>query len=140
MAIYFSATENGFFDDAFRADYAAAGTWPADAIAISERWYQYLLNGQTKGKMIVVNSYGRPELADQPVPSTEALIAEAVNTKSTLLKKATESIAPLQDAVDLGMATEAEVALLREWKKYRVLLNRIDTSIVPDVEWPVAPD
>ncbi|EFH5710227.1 tail fiber assembly protein, partial [Escherichia coli] len=23
--------------------------------------------------------------------------------------------------------------------KYRVLLNRVDTSVVPDIEWPVAP-
>ncbi|WP_198643024.1 tail fiber assembly protein, partial [Escherichia coli] len=22
---------------------------------------------------------------------------------------------------------------------YRVLLNRVDTSVVPDIEWPVAP-
>ncbi|WP_161598542.1 tail fiber assembly protein, partial [Yersinia bercovieri] len=25
------------------------------------------------------------------------------------------------------------------WKTYRVLLNRIDTSKAPDIEWPVAP-
>ncbi|EGY0336316.1 tail fiber assembly protein, partial [Escherichia coli] len=25
------------------------------------------------------------------------------------------------------------------WKKYRVLLNRVNTSVVPDIEWPVAP-
>ncbi|HBN5415137.1 TPA: tail fiber assembly protein, partial [Escherichia coli] len=22
------------------------------------------------------------------------------------------------------------------WKKYRVLLNRVDTSTAPDIEWP----
>ncbi|EHX1465520.1 tail fiber assembly protein, partial [Escherichia coli] len=25
------------------------------------------------------------------------------------------------------------------WKKYRVLLNRVDTSTAQDIEWPVAP-
>ncbi|ELW5865089.1 tail fiber assembly protein, partial [Escherichia coli] len=25
------------------------------------------------------------------------------------------------------------------WKKYRVLLNRVDTSTAPDIEWPVKP-
>ncbi|HBU6521042.1 TPA: tail fiber assembly protein, partial [Escherichia coli] len=24
-------------------------------------------------------------------------------------------------------------------KKYRVLLNRVDTSTAPDIEWPAAP-
>ncbi|HAV2420762.1 tail fiber assembly protein [Escherichia coli] len=25
------------------------------------------------------------------------------------------------------------------WKTYRVLLNRVDTSVAPDIEWPVSP-
>ncbi|MBB9004980.1 tail fiber assembly protein, partial [Escherichia coli] len=24
-------------------------------------------------------------------------------------------------------------------KKYRVLLNRVDTSVAPDIEWPTVP-
>ncbi|HAL6907736.1 TPA: tail fiber assembly protein, partial [Escherichia coli] len=26
------------------------------------------------------------------------------------------------------------------WKKYRVLLNRVDTSTAPDIEWPEIPE
>ncbi|HAL0420644.1 TPA: tail fiber assembly protein, partial [Escherichia coli] len=48
-------------------------------------------------------------------------------------------IAPLQDAVDLEIATEEERSLLEAWNKYRVLLNRVDTSTVPDIEWPANP-
>ncbi|EJH9355400.1 tail fiber assembly protein, partial [Escherichia coli] len=29
--------------------------------------------------------------------------------------------------------------LLEARKKYRVLLNRVDTSVVPDIEWPALP-
>ena len=54
-------------------------------------------------------------------------------------KEFSEHIAPLQDAVDLEIATEEETLLLEAWKKYRVLLNRVDTSTAPDIEWPVAP-
>ncbi|EKP6447356.1 tail fiber assembly protein, partial [Escherichia coli] len=25
------------------------------------------------------------------------------------------------------------------WKKYRVLLNRVDTSVAPDIVWPDEP-
>ncbi|EFA4801153.1 tail fiber assembly protein [Escherichia coli] len=52
---------------------------------------------------------------------------------------ASEHIAPLQDAVDLEIATEEETSLLEAWKKYRMLLNRVDTSTAPDIEWPTNP-
>ncbi|EFH3380727.1 hypothetical protein GQ684_08015 [Escherichia coli] len=29
--------------------------------------------------------------------------------------------------------------MLEAWKKYRVLLNRVDTLVAPDIEWPAAP-
>ncbi|EON1529044.1 tail fiber assembly protein, partial [Escherichia coli] len=74
-----------------------------------------------------------------PERSHNALVAEAELQKSALLTVANNAIAPLQDAVDLEMATDDEQALLLAWKKYRVLLNRVDTSTAPDVEWPAVP-
>lgn len=66
-------------------------------------------------------------------------IREADETKNSLMQVASEQIAPLQDAVDLGIATEEEISLLAAWKTYRVLLNRVDTSVAPDIEWPTMP-
>lgn len=140
MTVYFSASENGFFDDAFKADYTAAGTWPDDAAALSDRWYQYLLNGQSLGRIVTVNEYGQPVLADPPSPTKEQLIAEAKAHKAALITAASETIAILKDAVDLGKATKEEEARLLAWREYRVLLMRVDTSLAPDIEWPVAPD
>ncbi|MDN0007493.1 tail fiber assembly protein [Providencia stuartii] len=74
-----------------------------------------------------------------PPVSKEQLIAEAEQKKQSLLSEANNAIAPLQDAVDLEMATEEEITQLTAWKKYRVLLNRVDTSIAPDIEWPEKP-
>ncbi|VCY97656.1 hypothetical protein BANRA_04762 [Escherichia coli] len=58
--------------------------------------------------------------------------------QNSLMQAANVHIAPLQDAVDLEIATEEET---RCWKpeKYRVLLNRVNTTTAPDIEWPVAP-
>ncbi|EFJ2015479.1 tail fiber assembly protein [Escherichia coli] len=39
----------------------------------------------------------------------------------------------------MEIATEEETSLLTAWKTYRVLLNSVDTSVAPDIEWPVAP-
>lgn len=59
--------------------------------------------------------------------------------QKSLMQVASEHIAPLQDAADLEIATKEETSLLEAWKKYRVLLNRVDTSTAPDIEWPAVP-
>ena len=74
-----------------------------------------------------------------PVIPKEQLISEAEQKKQSLLAEANSAIAPLQDAVDLDMATDEEKAQLTAWKKYRVLLNRVDTSTAPDIDWPEKP-
>lgn len=75
-----------------------------------------------------------------PPVTQEQQTSNAVQQKQSLLSEATENIAVLQDAVDLSMATDQEVALLKEWKTYRVYLNRVDTSLAPDIEWPQRPE
>ncbi|MDX6042987.1 tail fiber assembly protein [Scandinavium lactucae] len=68
-----------------------------------------------------------------------AEVAAANATKAALIKSASEQIEPLQDAVDLDMATDEEKARFNEWRKYRVLLTRVDTSTAPAIIWPEAP-
>lgn len=60
----------------------------------------------------------------------------AAQKKSVLMQQAHDAIAPLEDAVDLDMATDAEKTALLAWKKYRVLLNRVDITQAPDIDWP----
>ncbi|MDM2743201.1 tail fiber assembly protein [Citrobacter sp. Cu231] len=69
--------------------------------------------------------------------SQEELRAQAEAKKTELLSAAAVAIAPLEDAVDEGMATEEETAALSEWKKYRVKVRRVDTS---KPEWPTPPN
>ena len=69
-----------------------------------------------------------------------AVARAAEEKKAQLLNEATAKIAPLQDAVDTGMATDGEKPHLTAWKTYRVLLNRIDTSKAPDITWPQLPE
>ncbi|WP_436858602.1 tail fiber assembly protein [Citrobacter tructae] len=63
-------------------------------------------------------------------------MAEVEQKKAFLLAEANIAILPLQDAFELDMATDAEKALLLEWKKYRVLLMRVDTA---RPVWPPLP-
>lgn len=52
---------------------------------------------------------------------------------------AINTIGTLQDAVDLGMATDVEKSSLTAWRTYRVLLSRVDTANAPDIDWPPIP-
>ncbi|MDF3827799.1 MULTISPECIES: tail fiber assembly protein [unclassified Pseudocitrobacter] len=65
-----------------------------------------------------------------------AIVAANDVKKSQLRATADNEIEWRQDAVDAGIATEEETAALAEWKKYRVLLMRVDTA---DPEWPTPP-
>lgn len=67
------------------------------------------------------------------------LITQANAILSGLMADAMLKIAPLQDALDIGDATEEELTLLKAWKTYRVLLNRLDLSTAPDIIWPEIP-
>ena len=93
----------------------------------------------TEGKIIVADDNGYPVLADRPAPTPEQLMAQAEDERKRLLTLATEKIAPLQDAAELDMASDEERAALTAWRKYRVLLNRVDTSAT-DITWPEVPE
>jgi hypothetical protein len=75
------------------------------------------------------------------VEESDALAAQASATRDGLLSIAAIRIAPLQDAVDLGMATPAKSALLKRWKEYRIELDDVpDQAGYPQsISWPVAP-
>nr|WP_143767629.1 tail fiber assembly protein [Xenorhabdus nematophila] len=64
---------------------------------------------------------------------------QAESQKKYLLRTATEKIDICQDAVDFDIATDAEKSALTDWRKYRVLLNRVDCSTAPDIPWPEQP-
>jgi hypothetical protein len=127
-----SASNNGFYS-------ALNSLIPDDAIDISDELYHSLLDGNMAGMIIVTGENGLPELQQRPAPSVDELRAMAEQQKLSLRSKADSEIGWRQDAVDAGIATDEETAALAEWKKYRVLLMRVDTSITPDINWPVQP-
>lgn len=56
------------------------------------------------------------------------------------MAEAARQIAVLQDAVDLGIATDAEAQAYTEWRRYRVLLSRVQSDpAYPNVVLPQQP-
>ena len=66
-------------------------------------------------------------------------VNQASIKKNQLLSEAASQLSYLQDAVDSQIASEQEAQLLAEWKKYRVLVNRIDIDQAPNIDWPNNP-
>lgn len=74
-------------------------------------------------------------------PTPAEVLASANSQRDILLGVAALRIAPLQDAVDLGSATDADAANLMLWKQYRVSVNRVSgqAGFPASIDWPVQP-
>ena len=140
MKKYFSNSDSSFYlEDTIQVYEAQGIAVPPDLKKISEQEYEsFMVSPDRMTPHYNVNK-SCMEWVEIAPPSHEEYIYNAQSMKSRLLSLATQAISPLQDAVDLSMATEAEILSLQQWKKYRVLLNRIDTNNAPDILWPDAP-
>ena len=58
---------------------------------------------------------------------------------SDLLDEANNNISILQDAIDLDMQAGNEEERIKEWKRYRILLTRIDINNT-DIKFPPKPN
>ncbi|KLP53524.1 hypothetical protein ABR39_23260 [Enterobacter genomosp. O] len=141
MTIYYSATTNGFYPEFLKETYNERDTWPADALAISERWYNYLLCGQGEGKIIAPNSYGKPVLIEQPID----WVSKAEEMRQHLLSEAYTQVDDWKIELQLGTITNEEKASLGEWMAYIKKIKVMDFSAVSDedsfnrIDWPVKP-
>ena len=129
----YSPSENAFYDPAINV------VIPADAVQITDKEWADLLNGQGEGKLIACGADLRPCLTEQPLPTADELISQAEDKRSRLRAQADRAIQPLQDADDLEIATEYEVGQLIAWKKYRVMLMRVNTENSDEIVWPEQP-
>lgn len=78
-----------------------------------------------------------------PDPAKVAAAAKATADAavSAGMAEAARQIAVLQDAVDLGISTVAETTAHTDWRRYRVLLSRLQADpAYPNVTFPVQPE
>ncbi|CDG20707.1 putative tail fiber assembly protein [Xenorhabdus poinarii G6] len=137
----FSRSTRSFYPVALLADYQAAGTLPDDVIPVADEVFSEF-SQSVAGKRRGVNANGMPcwvDIPPPPPPTPEQLQQQAEYQKRQLLRTAAENIDICQDAVDLGMATNTEKSALTTWRKYRVLLSRVDCATAPDIQWPEQP-
>ena len=88
------------------------------------------------------NTSMRVDGAWVPDPAKVAAAAKATADAAVAagMAEAARQIAVLQDAVDLGMATDQEAQAYTDWRRYRVLLSRaLSDPAYPNVTLPKQP-
>lgn len=84
--------------------------------------------------------FSPPPLTDEQIAwEKQGKISSNIIKKQSLIDQASQKISIYQDAVDLEMATDEEITALPIWKKYRVLLSRVDANTSDDIAWPSLP-
>ncbi|WP_194761239.1 tail fiber assembly protein [Pantoea ananatis] len=86
------------------------------------------------------DKFSSPPLTDDQLEEIKkSKIQNNLSEKDALIRSATVQINILQDAVDLDMATDDEKSILPLWKKYRIIINRIDANTDTLIQWPDQP-
>lgn len=136
----FSARTGSFFPVSMLNDYIEAGSLPDDLVDVDETTFWQFCASPPSGKQRGANAQGYPAWIDVPPPTPEEARLRADATRQRRMDEAARAMSPLQDALDLEIETDAEKAALLAWKKYRVLLNRVDITHAPDIDWPEPPE
>jgi len=139
---FYSARDNAFYLSDELPLFEAAGNLPPDLVSVEKDVFQeFALELPPTGKTRTPDRAGAPCWVDEPPWPDEIVGARNVEKRGALLRAAAEQIAPLQDALDLDLATQAEIDGLRAWKIYRVALNRLEgqEGYPLEVSWPIAP-
>lgn len=135
MKIYYSPYEVGFFTSEIEEVCKRSGTWPENLTEITAEQHAEYSGAPPAGKRLGTVD-GAPGWVDCAPLSEEETTAINEMKRTDLRNAADAEIAWRQDAVDAGIATDEETIALAEWKKYRVLLMRVDTA---KPVWPTPP-
>ena len=104
------------------------------SVAITDEYWQELLEGQSNGKRIITDEKGCPILANHPDPTIEELVERARAKRDTLLKEVVDAVNP--------MRWEALTELQKDaWRAYRQALLDIpqQEEFPATITWPTKP-
>jgi hypothetical protein len=142
---YYSKKEQTFYVSDININLAK------DVIEITAEQHNKLLNAINSGCIIfddLTYSLPRPsqfhywidgEWVENTEEKNKHIVSDNTNRKNNLLIDANEKIAILQDIIDLDMQESNEDEQLKAWKKYRILLTRIDVNDIK-VKFPKTPE
>ena len=145
MTKYFSPSTLGFFDDSLKESYDVAGTWPDDAVEVTDATWQEFIAAPANGKQLRADSSGGPAWVDIPAPTTDELITEAKENQANLITSAKSEISIWQTELLLGTISDDDKESLIAWISYINELRALDFRSITDKDsydafvWPTKP-
>lgn len=137
----YSASANAFFPLAMRQDYVTAGTWPEDALIISDEIASEFMKEAPVGQMRVAGGGGFPEWGNKPEPTREEQIAMADLQQQNLISLANEFMNSKQwpGKAAIGRIKGDELLQYNLWLDYLDSVAAIDVNDAPEISWPIVP-
>ncbi|MGJ5663756.1 tail fiber assembly protein [Morganella morganii] len=139
MNYLYSPKTNSFYATSLSDEYDSAGTLPDDAFTVEDSIYTEYSRKSPAGKIRVADKNGLPAWGDTPPLTDEEQIAEAEAKKQMLITEVNTETEMLRAKLALGRIREGEKAQLNVWLDYLDLLEAVDTSPAPDIDWPQKP-
>jgi len=135
--MYFSKTTLGFYPSEMKPDYEKAGSWPTDAVEMTEEEVATYWGKQAPaGEQLGSDAEGRPRWVAVPEPSPEEKIAANKQRAMSLLSESDWVEVPSVS----DTSTEPYLVNKAEFDAYRVALRVIAVHPTPDAEFPTKPD
>lgn len=129
MTIYYNSKSNAFYDSSINAV-------PKDSVEITTEIYTELLEKQSQG--LIIQPKNNYPIAVEYAPTEDEIKLTNESKQQQLINEANQKIAVLQDIVAFDMQESNEDEQLKLWKKYRILLTRIDINLL-NIVWPPEP-
>ncbi len=139
--IFFSPSENIFYNIAYKENYIISGEWPEDGISVSEKIFEEYTSVPPKGKIRGVSKDNLPCWVDAPPPTHEEHIEYAEAQRDKLIEQANYFMNSKQWPGKAAMArlTNDEKNQYNDWIDYLDALEAVDTSSAPNIHWPTTP-
>ena len=121
--LYYSYITNSFYDSSIHS------SLPDGCVEIGYDYHQELIDGQSKGKLIIFNDVTKlPELQDKPPLSEEDLKNQTkMQAKKLLLE------------TDWAMLSDVPLKNRLEFESYRSFIRNLVINPVEFPEWPEVP-
>ncbi|HAH9675416.1 TPA: tail fiber assembly protein [Escherichia coli] len=139
---FYSSENNAFYAAELKSAYIEAGSWPNDALEVSDECFSEFTSEPPEGVVRGAGDDGLPLWLQILPPSQENLIASAANTKNSLIIDANNYINDKQwpSKLALGRLNDEDKIEFNLWLDYLDALESVEVSTAPDIEWPVKPD
>ncbi|MDA8478503.1 tail fiber assembly protein [Citrobacter sp. Awk 4] len=138
----YSPSQNMIIPVGLKQHYVDAGTWPDDAVNISDSQAAEFNQQFPEGKILSHDENSQPCWADAPPPTYDELLATAEFDKQRRINEANSYMNERQwpGKAAIGRLKEDDLKRYNLWLDYLDALEAVDTSEPQKIIWPATPE